>query len=453
MIRPLLLLLLGMMLAGCATQPSISTAPAPPSHPQWVASLGSARLPKLVDEALANQPGIHAALARFDAARAQASIADAAGLPLLEGVFDGNRSRTNIVGRTSPGSARAVTTNRYSLTVQASWEADLWRRLDDRQAASRADALAVRADLEAARLLLAAQVAKAWFALLEADGQARLAADEVINFRETLKIIRRRYQAGLGDALDLRLARENLSSAQARLALRQQRVDAASRVLETLLGRYPERLLTADETLPQDIAAIPAGLSVQLVQRRPDVRAARQRLFAALHRQADASKNLLPDLRLTASSGGSSTDLKRLLDPDYLIWSIAARLTQPIFNGGRLEAERKLASARRDEALANYGDQLLKAFREIETTLAAEPLLRQQMAHFKDSVKSLRAAERLALSRYKAGLTTITTLLDTERRAYSAQRNLLASQLQWLNNRIDLHVALGGDFDHREDEP
>lgn len=427
------------LLTACAHVPvADSLADAPPLT-GWTEDFDAPRLGALVEEALSNHPSIKASLARVSAARARLRVSGAALLPGVDLGASAGRSRTNSRGR-------EVTISRFALTGEVSWEADLWGRLRQREAAALGEARAARADLAAARLLLAGQVAKAWFAAVEASSQAALAEREVENFAATLKIIRRRYEAGIGDALDVRLASGNLDSARANAALRRQRVDATRRALEQLLGRYPEGALHPAGGLPGLSAAVPADLSVELVHRRPDVRASLARLRAALHRSEDAARNYLPAIRLTGNGGVASAALKDLLDVDSLIWSITASLTQPLFHGDRLRAERTLAQAGVSEALYNYADRLMRAFQEVETALAAEPMLRERVAHFEQAAADLEAAERLALSRYQAGLATITSLLDTRRRAFNFRANLLASKLNLLNNRVDLYLALGGGY-------
>ncbi len=412
---------------------------APPQP--WLNDLDDGTLTALVHEALTANPSAEAALARVAAGRARAVIAGAGELPSTTLNLRAARSQRNTNGL-------ELTGNTFDLNLGASWEVDLWQRLAARTHAAVADAAATEQDWRATRLLLAADVADAWYTAAESHLQLRLAAQRVSSFRDTLAVITERYREGLVEALDVRLARENLATAEAGLSARQRSLDAARRGLETLLGRYPAGTLAVLADLPEPRRAVPAGLPSALLERRPDILAASLRVEAAAARHTDASRNRLPGFSLTASGGTASDRLLDLLNWDHLVWSLAAGIVQPLFQGGRLKAEEALAHANDREALANYARTVLTAFREVETALAAEPLLTAQVASQGDAAQEASAAAALALERYRAGLTEIITLLDTQRRAFNTESTRIETRLRRLQNRIELYRALGGDFDH-----
>jgi outer membrane protein TolC len=191
---------------------------------------------------------------------------------------------------------------------------------------------------------------------------------------------------------------------------------------------------------------VPAGLPAEILARRPDVRAAALRLEATDERLSSARKNRLPDIRLTASGGVSSIELRDLLDFDALVWSIAANLALPIFEGGRLDAERDLARAEVEEVLADYAQVVLVAFREVEVALTAERYLARQESALRVAARESEEADLLALERYRFGLVDIITWLEARRRAFNAKSTLIAVSNRRLQNRIALYLALGGDF-------
>ncbi|RUM94839.1 MAG: transporter [Thiothrix sp.] len=428
-------------LSACSglTQKPSSYPSMPPSQQVWVSEFGSPELTKLVAEAMLNNPSLQASLARVEANRARAAISGAEMLPNIQANFGTDRSRSSMFGQTR-------TESRFTLGADISWEADLWQRATHRKRAAIADATASKEDFHAAQLLLAADIAKGWFQAVESKSQQQLANRRVESFKNTIEVISERYRAGIGEALDVHLARENLATAQARLASREQKLDAAKRTLEVLIGRYPNAELKLGRSLPKLKSTVPAGLTSGLLQRRPDILAAEQKLMASTERLRDSEANFLPKLRLTASGGTATDKLKNLLDWDNLIWSIGASLIQPIFQGGRLKAEQVLASSNNHEAIANYGQAVSNAFREVETALAAEPLLARQETHQTTANTESQQAAGLALSRYSAGLTEIITLLDTQRRSFNVESTLLETRLSQLLNRINLHLALGGSF-------
>ena len=439
LLRPIVFIIF-LALTACSGLTKKSAYPSmPPSQQAWVADLGAPKLNDLVAEAMRNNPSLQASLARVEASRARAGISGAELLPSIQASLGADRSRSSILRQTR-------TVSRFTLGADISWEADLWQRASHRKRAAIADANASKEDFYAAQLLLAADIAKGWFNAVEAKSQQQLANRRVESFKNTLEVISARYRAGIGKALDVHLARENLATAEARLAGREQQLDATKRTLEALVGRYPNAELELGNSLTQLKSAVPEGLTSGLLKRRPDILAAKQLLSANTERLRDSEANFLPGLRLTATGGTASEELKNLLDWDNLIWSIGASLIQPIFQGGRLKAEQVLALANNREAMANYGQAVSTAFREVETALAAEPLLARQEIHQTTANTESQQAAGLALSQYSAGLTEIITLLDTQRRSFNVESTLLETRLNRLINRIDLHLALGGSF-------
>ena len=232
-----------------------------------------------------------------------------------------------------------------------------------------ADTEATRADLAAAHQSLAAQTVKAWLALTEAREQEGHSRANLRILRSSVTQARTRYELGIRPALDLRLAEATLESAGAVVEQWRAAREQASRQLEVLLGRYPEGLLKARAALPEPPKQVPVGLPSGLLTRRPDLWAARARLFASDARMVRARAELYPKISLTASGGTSSDELEHLMNNHLLVWSLGANLVQPIFSGGRLRANVKLAEARTAEVVEQYRGVVLSAFAEVETAL------------------------------------------------------------------------------------
>jgi NodT family efflux transporter outer membrane factor (OMF) lipoprotein len=274
----------------------------------------------------------------------------------------------------------------------------------------------------------------------------KLAQATVESYRRTAEQVRDRYKRGIRPSLDLRLALSNLSSAQVVVSQRREQADRAARQLEILLGRYPEGKLTVPEDLPGMPATLPAGLPAELVMRRPDLAAAERRAAAANARVKQARRSLYPSFSLTGSGGTASQELRDLVDGDFRVWSLAANLLQPIFQGGRLRAGVKLAEARSQEELAHYASMALKAFSEVESALAAESWLNRQEADQQEAMKQAVAARRLAEDRYRTGLADFITVLEAQRRQFEAESHYLSVRRLRLSNRANLYLALGGGF-------
>ncbi len=426
-------------------------AAGPPAEPAWWTTFGDERLDRIVEEALASNHDLAAAAARVEAAGAGARIAGADRMPQASFEFDPARRRQNFIGFPIPGGGGVLstTTTTFGASLNLSWEVDLWGRLRARAAAGLADLEAAGADLEGARLSLAGQAAKAWFALVEGVEQVALARDTLQNRRLTRERIARRYELGVRPALDLRFALAAEARAEAELAARLQRLDAARRQVDVLLARYPDGRLGEDAgsvSLPVLPEAVPPGLPADLVARRPDLRAAERRLLASGLAVKEARAALYPSFRLTGSAGRLSRELEQLTKGDFSVWSIAGSLLQPLFQGGRLRAGVRLAEARQREGAEAWVQSALRAFAEVETSLAAETHLRAQERALAEAAEQSIAARRLAETRYDAGLVDYLSVLEAQREETLARGLLIDARRRLLENRIDLHLALGGGW-------
>ena len=407
-------------------------------------------LGRLLSEALQHNHNLEAAASRLEAAAAQARIAGAPQWPQLGAGGTGSRRRQNFAGFPLPTGGRevlATTTNSYGVSLNVSWEADLWGRLRAGQAAALAEVMASRADLAGARLSLIAQTARAWWAATEARKQVDLAEAAAADARLSTGQVEERYRQGLRSALDLRLARSSEAAAEAVLSQRRHRLDLLKRQLEILLGRYPAAEIETGTELPQVGEPVPPGLPADLLARRPDLVAAERRLAAADARLSEARRSLYPRISLTASGGRSSAELGDLLKGDFGVWSLVSNLTQPLLQGGRLRAGVDLAEADREQAVARFAQQVLLACGEVESALGADTYLTRQESALQRAAEEALAARRLARERYDRGLANLVALLEAQRRAYDAESQLASVRRQRLDNRTDLHLALGGDID------
>ncbi|SFW33661.1 efflux transporter outer membrane subunit [Nitrosovibrio sp. Nv17] len=405
---------------------------------RWVEIFGDPTLSAVVHDALTANYDLKVAAARVDAAVAQVRI-DGAGLwPQVS--FSPNFEQVRI-REAGFGTAHFSV---FDAMFNLSWEVDVWGRIRDTRQAAVQEASAAATDFRGARLSLAARVAQDYFSLVEAQLQAGVAEQSIQDRRTIVELVRGRFARGLTTALDVRLALTDLASAEVQLGQARNQVQAIARRLEVLLGRYPagspERVAMLPE-LPMDL---PAGLPSELLERRPDLVAALDRLHAADARAASARKLLLPRITLTAAGGTRSTALTELVDPRALAWNVVMGLVQPLFTGGRIQGEIQLREAHVEEALNQYRSAALNAFREVEQMLAAEEWLRGQEKALKEAVEQTEASRRLAIYSYRLGMIEILTLLDSYRSTLNAQSAHLAIKRQLLNNRINLYLALGG---------
>ncbi|MBT8044241.1 MAG: efflux transporter outer membrane subunit [Verrucomicrobiae bacterium] len=410
----------------------------------WIKSFRDPRLPELVNETMRQNPSLLAAAERLKAARASVTQARSNRMPSASVSGSARRSRTN---QDAAGGTRTYSESQ-GVNVGASWEIDLWGRLRHLHTASQADYDATVADFRGTRLSLAATTASLWYNLISTENQVILAKETLASYRKVEKIIQRNYKAGTARALALQLSRNNVFAGERILRSRLRRRDDARRNLEIILGRYPSGQITAPASLPDIATTVPTGLPADLITRRPDLVRAQKRLEASFHRAKAAQKNLLPSLRLTSSAGTSSTDLGKLLDPGYLTSSIASSISQALFNGGALREDARAAVARNMAAIHDFSNVALRAFREVESALASEKWFKQQEHYLRKELQQAALAERQAERDYAEGIegVDIIDLLESQRRASTARSSLIDLQNQRIQNRINLHLALGGSF-------
>ena len=404
----------------------------------WLHQFRDPRMTDLVKEALTHNQSLKAAAHRLRAVQQGTIIGRAARLPNLRAST--NYSETD--GSNIPSSEN------YSISFNASWEVDLWGRLRNLDLASQADYAASVADFRAARLSLAANTAQAWCNLITAEQQLVLAQKTLDSFEQALPVVERRYRANTLRAVDVQFARNNVASAERNLRSRQLDRGNAARNLEIFLGRYPSASVTSSLKLPHLAEKIPVGLPSQLIERRPDLVAARAQLFASAQNVEAARKSILPSLQLTTNASNSADTLRRVLDPNFLIYSIAASLSQSVYQGGTLNARTQAALDQNRAIIQDYATTALFAFREVEAALAEDHSLAQQQIFLEKEAKQTKLAEKRALSDITLGIDGASFLeyLEAQRRSENASILLIQLKNQRLQNRIDLHLALGGDY-------
>jgi NodT family efflux transporter outer membrane factor (OMF) lipoprotein len=435
-------------------------------EPSWWTAFEDPALDSLILETLENNHDLRAAAMRIDSAAAQARIAGADLYPSVGASLNRSSRKQNFLGFPSLGGAAggpggssggggvlSTTTTILGVSLDTAWEADLWGRIRSSQAAALADLQATQADYAAARLSLSGQISKAWFTLNEINQQVALAERTAASFRTTVAQVRERFARGLRPSLDLRLALTNLHGAESALEQRQVERAALVRQVEALAGRYPRGSLEDRTGFPPLPPPVPAGLPADLISRRPDLVAAERRLAAAGSRVAQARRALYPSLRITGSAGRQSEEFSDLLDGNFGVWNFVAALTQPLFQGGKLRAGVDLAGSREREALELYVGSALRAYSEVETALVTGVRLEDLEAILAAASEQAAAARRLAEDRYNAGLDDFLTVLEAQRRDFEAGSRLIEVRRRRLENRVDLHLALGGGFDGGRADP
>ncbi len=400
----------------------------------------------LVEEALIHNRDLLASAERLRGAAARSMVARSARRPQVQGRVDGSRQDQAFVGFPFPGGPLQSEYSQWSAAIDLSWELDLWGKLAAGVDAAEAEVQAVMADLAAARLSVAAQVTIAWFGLREAAQQVALSEATVATYERSLKAIEDRHEAGLTGTLDLRLSQANVAGSRAQLAGAERAREVVARQIEVLLGRFPDAELRSEGAFSGLPPAVPAGVPADVLSRRPDMVAIERRMSAAEASARQARLDRWPSIALTSSGGLTSNDFKSLLDGDFGVWSLAGRVTAPIFDGGRREARIDESMAALLEVRALFASAALRAFFEVENALAAETLLLERLGHLEEAARRSREATALADDQYDQGLVGIDLVLEAQRRELQAESTFLEARRELYQNRVDLHVALGGGF-------
>jgi NodT family efflux transporter outer membrane factor (OMF) lipoprotein len=415
----------------------------------WLAKFEDKEMKALIDEAMQHNHNLRATAANLRSARLGTIIGRANRLPSVSAGLSGSRSSSRSQqadGDLGPWDQ----SENYNLSLNTSWEVDLWGRLRNLEQASINDYQAALADFRGARLSLAANTARSWIGLIAAGRQVDAAIQTRDSFARNLKITEGNFKAGdpTSTSLDVAFGRNNVASAERSLLARKLGRDNAARSLEILLGRYPGATIQEPGELPAMPADVPSGLPSELLMRRPDLVAAAARVRASAQRTEASRKSLLPSIRLSSGGSTSSPQLLNLIaDPRSIGWNVAASLAQSVYRGGTLTAQVKQSYERNQAVIESFADAALRAFREVEAALAADRSLAEQEAYLDTEYREALASERRAERDFNLGLIGTLEQLEAQRRLNGARSSAIGLRNQRLQNRIDLHLALGGDFE------
>ena len=402
----------------------------------WVLTFSDPQLEAIVIEGLQNNLDLQAAAARVDVAAALVVQARSLLYPWI-GVLAG----AGVVGR-----AGQDTRDRSGVVGEITWEIDLWGRVRAQGASADAARQATEADLVYARQSVAALVATLWYQTIATERLRQTAADATEVYEELLRLVQMRNHVGRVGKQDVVLAGADLDRVRRREREFATSAQQIERGLEVVVGRYPaaEVVLAAD--LPGVPPPVPEGLPSELLERRPDLVAAERRVAAAFHAIQVAKAARLPRIALTGVAGRSTSELLRLANVSPQFWTLATNFLAPIFSGGALKAEVDRATAEQQAAVALYGQTALRAFSEVESTLASEQLLADQQRYLESVLSQDSEALRLGRLRYDAGATDLLDVLDLQARQLDSRFELIGIRNDRLANRIALHLALGGGF-------
>lgn len=416
----------------------------------WWESFNDPATDELVVRALINNTDLQSAAAAVD--RSRALLAAAFGVRLPEADLGFNRTQQKL-SFNFPGGRESFIAKDYSLDLRISYMVDIFGKLRRAENAAEYDLFATENARQALGHAIVAQVVQTRIQIATQHRLLEINEETISNWQKALEIIERRYQQGLSPSVDVYIAKENLANVLAQKTLIEQTLVLTLHALDVLCGQAPETTkdLTTDTLGPlPPLTAIPAGIPAQLLDRRPDVRAAEMQLAAATERIGVSIAQMYPDLTLTATGGYSSDEFRDLIDSDAEVYSFIINAFAPVFKGGRLKAGVEAAEATAREAAATYSGAVLTAMKEVEDALVKQQKLAERIQHLDERVLQAQEAERLAAQRYFEGVDNFLIVLETERRRRNADNELALSQGDLWTARVELFLALGGDWNIEE---
>lgn len=408
--------------------------------PRWWRGFGSAELDSLETEARARNPDLAAAAARVSQAAALARIARAPLLP--SAALD-----ADVVRQSANGSTGALSGTYTDATLSASYEIDFWDRDRALAASARASWQASRYARQTVALTLAASVADDYFELLGARDRLQLARESLDNARDVLRQVEARAQAGAALASDVAAQHALLATEQANVAAVTREASGALTALAVLLEQPAQTFTVGARALGSlSLPPVSPGLPAVLLTRRPDIAAAQAQLAAANANVTAARTALLPQITLEGTAGLQTAAEAGLPGATGSLYTLAAGLTQPIFDHGALAGARDYAVAEREEILMHYRSSVVAAFADVQRALTARTTLAEERAAQETAVHEAHRALQLLTAQYRAGAEDLLDVLDAERTELGAREALSRVELAQLQAEVALFAALGGGW-------
>jgi len=414
---------------------------------QWWTIFNDDVLNAMEKEALEYNSDLQLAIARVTQAKGKLSMTRSNQYPRLD-----------IVG--SVGDSKSyddlkkydILSSRFSLGLVANYEFDLWGQYARAGQAAKAEFLASKADKDAVILSLTAEVAKQYFMLRTIDAQIIIAENTLKSREESFNVYQNRFNSGVINELDLRRVEAEMESVRAQLYSLQYELKQIETAISVLLGKTPKAI--AEQSLERgkeikDIVAdiqIPQGIPSDLISRRPDLKKSEMQLKAANADVGSAKAVYFPSIALTGSAGFASYELKDLFEDDSKTWSYSGNITVPIFRGGQVKGNYKIAKAQFEQALTSYKQAVRIAFKEVFDAINSNSITKDALQARQKQTAALERSYELSLKREKAGISSLLDVLDVERMLLQSQIDLASAQMEQLLAIVDICKSLGGGW-------
>jgi outer membrane protein, multidrug efflux system len=407
----------------------------------WWQVFQDPQLQELIRTALKQNYDLQLATERINSARAQVTVTRSSLFPQVQG-------NGNFAGGKDGNSQTKF--NFLTLTADAAFQLDFFGRLRRATEASRAQLLATEDARQTVILTLVSDVASAYFALLQLDLQLQITRNTVAAQEASVKLTNLRIEHGVATKLDVLQAQQVLDSANAQIPDLERQIAQDENAISILLGNYPQAVKRGRSLVEQPLPPeVPPGLPSSLIERRPDIREAEQILVAANAEVGVAKAQFFPQISLTGSGGGAfgrSSAFSGLMSSQTGTWSYGAQVGQPIFTGGALRGNLRLAQSQHQQALIAYQQAIQRAFGDVSDAIIAYQKFHQVRVRQEDSVADLQESVRLSNMRYKGGTTTYLEVLDGQRSLFSAELTLAQARGTEYQSLVQLYRALGGGW-------
>ena len=454
--------LLVVLCSGCAVGPNYKK-PAVPVPPEYrglspdqsgqsgAASFGDQKwwdafqdevLSDLIRTALKQNYDVRIAAARILEARAQFGITRADQLP---SVAAGASAVNERISRA--GSIPSIETSANQVSMSLAWELDFWGKFRRATESARANLLSQEWAQRQVMSSLVSDVASAYFQLRELDLELEISRQTLASRKDSLRLTQILADGGATSMLDVRQAEQLVFTAAASIPDLERRIEQQENFISILLARNPQGIARGRKLVDQPHALeVPAGLPSSLLERRPDIRQAEQQLIAANAQIGVAKADYFPQISLTASGGYQSSALTALFSGPAGLWTFGGSAVQPVFEGGRIRNQVRLARARTEEATLFYQRTVQQAFRDVSDALVGYRKIQEFRIQQEQLTHSAEEATKLSNMRYKGGATSYLEVLDSDTRYFAAQLTLAQADLNELRAYVELYSVLGGGW-------
>lgn len=409
----------------------------------WQQVLKDANLQKLLDDVFASNRSLEAMMHNVDSARRYITVARAPMFPWLGYTAQASQ------GASSPATVATADETRIpgAAGLSASWELDIWGKTRKGVESAEAQALAAEEGLNNLRISLMKQVATGYLQLIMLDEQLKIAHNAVESYRESLKLFENQLEGGVADRLQTSSAQAALSAAEAQIPNLEMQIAAMENTLSVLAGRAPGSIARGGNMMSfANASGVAAGIPADVIARRPDIRAAEQKLRSANAEIGVAIASYFPSISLTGLAGFATPDLRHGFHGGEDGWGIGANLTGPLFQAGQLRANEQMKRDAFLAAKADYEQAVLSALSEISTTLVQRSKLRDIMKKQEQAVAAYQESVTLSKARYAQGLASYYEVLTAQQGLFPAQTQLAAYRYQYAACVPTLYTQLGGGW-------